>query len=91
MITTDVVKDWLDTLRAFQEKVDTKYGTSLGVLASGTWAKALSKKLIWLKEKEDILDLRRKLNTASDIITMLTLAAMGFAAILLSFGRGLED
>lgn len=76
------MKDWLDTLRAFQEKVDKKYGTSLRVSGSGNWAKDVSKKLIWLKEKEDILDLRRKLNSASDTITMLTLAAIGFVAIL---------
>lgn len=82
MVTTDVAKDWLDTLRAFQEKVDKKYGRSLGTSGSGNWMKDASKKLVWLKEKEDILDLRRKLNSASGTITMLTLAAMGFVAIL---------
>jgi hypothetical protein len=83
VITTDVAKAWLDTLRAFQEKVNKKYGKSCGDLGSGNWAKDVSKKFIWLKEKEDILDLRRKLNSASDIITMLTLASMGSVAIIL--------
>ncbi|KAE8447549.1 hypothetical protein EG329_010679 [Mollisiaceae sp. DMI_Dod_QoI] len=77
VITTDVVKDWLDTLRVFQEKVNKKYGVGLGGSGSGNWAKDVSKKIIWLKEKEDIVDLRRKLSSASDTITMLTLAAMG--------------
>lgn len=45
--------------------------------------KDVSKKFIWPKEKGDILDLRRKLNLASDTITMLTLAAMGPVAIIL--------
>jgi hypothetical protein len=73
VITTDAAKDWLNTLRAFQEKVDKKYGTSLGALGSGNWMKDVSKKFIWMKEKENILDLRRKLNSASHTITMLTL------------------
>jgi hypothetical protein len=34
--------------------------------------------MVWLKEKEDILELRRKLNSASDDnITVLIVAAMG--------------
>jgi hypothetical protein len=43
------------------------------------------KKVLWLKKKEDILDLRRKLSLASEIIIILTLMAMGFIAI--SFNR----
>ncbi|PQE09015.1 vegetative cell wall protein [Rutstroemia sp. NJR-2017a WRK4] len=83
-ITTDAAKDWLDTLRAFQDKADKKYGASLGASGgSGNLVKDISKKFIWMKEKEDILDLRRKLNSATDMITMSTLAAMGSVAILL--------
>jgi hypothetical protein len=81
VITTDVTKDWLDTLRAFQEKVDRKYGRYLAGSGSGSWVRDASKKVLWLKEKEDILDLRRKLSLASETITMLTLAAMGFVAV----------
>ncbi len=80
MITTDAAKDWLDTFRAFQVKVEKKYGASLGASGSGNWAKNVSKKFIWMKEKEDVLELRRKLSSASDTITMLTLATMGFVA-----------
>lgn len=85
MITTDVTKDWLDTLRAFQEKVDRKYGRCLAGSGSGNWVKDASKKVLWMKEKEDILELRRKLSSVSETITMLTLAAMGFVVVL--FGR----
>jgi hypothetical protein len=81
VITTDVTKDWLDTLRAFQEKVNRKYGRYLAGSGSGSWVRDTSKKVLWLKEKEDILDLRRKLSSASETITILTLAAMGFVAI----------
>jgi hypothetical protein len=81
VVTTDIAKDWLDTLRAFQEKVDKKYGGSLAASGSGNWVKDASKKVLWLKEKEDISDLRRKLSSASDTITMLTLAAMGFVIV----------
>lgn len=66
-------------------KIDKKYGTSLGARGSGSWVKDAGKRVVWLKEKEDILDLRRKLGSASDTITMLTLAAMGF---VLSFDMG---
>ncbi|PQE14012.1 Glycoside hydrolase superfamily protein [Rutstroemia sp. NJR-2017a BBW] len=78
VITTDAVKDWLDTLRAFQEKAGKKYGASLGTSGgSGNLVKDISKKFVWMKEKEDILDLRRKLSSATDTITVSTLAAMG--------------
>jgi hypothetical protein len=71
------VTEWKDTLLAFRLKFDKKYGTSLCAGGSGTWLKDASKKVVWLKEKEDILELRRKLGTASDMITILILAAMG--------------
>jgi hypothetical protein len=61
-------------------KVDKKYGPSLGLGGSGNWIKDAGKKIEWLKEKDDILDLRRKLGSASDSITMLTLAAIGSVA-----------
>jgi hypothetical protein len=77
------VKDWRDTLLAFRVKVNKKYETSLGIGGSGNWIKDAGKKVVWLKEKEDMLDLRRKLGLANDTITMMTLAAMGFVAILL--------
>lgn len=80
-VTKDAVKDWGGTLLAFRRKVDKKYGTSLSAVGSGNWLKDASKKVVWLKEKEDILDLRRKLHSASDTIMMLTLAALGFVAI----------
>ena len=80
-ITKDAAKDWRDTLLAFRGNVDRKYGTSLAGSGSGNWVKDASKKVIWLKKKEDILDLRRELGSASDAITMLTLAAMGFVTI----------
>ncbi|KAF4615625.1 hypothetical protein G7Y89_g15282 [Cudoniella acicularis] len=75
--TRNVVKDWRDILLVFRLKVDKKYGTSLSPGGCGNWLKDASKKVVWLKEKEDILELRRKLQMASDTITMLCLAAMG--------------
>jgi hypothetical protein len=75
--TNATIKDWRDILQMFRLKVDRKYGTSLAPGGSGNWIKDASKKVIWLKEKEDILELRRKLHTASDTISMLSLAAMG--------------
>jgi hypothetical protein len=76
-ITEHTVKEFRKTLLSFRLKVDKKYGTSLAAGSSGNWAKDAVKKVEWLKEKEDVLELRRKLQMASDTITMLVLAAMG--------------
>lgn len=76
-ITKDTVKEFRETLLAFRLKVDKRYGTSLAAGRSGNWAKDAAKKVGWLKEKEDVLELRRKLQMASDTIMMLVLAAMG--------------
>lgn len=75
--TKNAVQEWRDTLLAFRLKVDKKYGTSLSPGGSGNWIKDASKKVLWLKEKEDIVELRRKLRIASDTLMMLILAAMG--------------
>lgn len=75
--TRDLVKDLRDILLAFRLKVDKKYGTSMRAGGSGRWLKDASKKMLWLKEKEDILELRRKLHLASDTLTVLILAANG--------------
>lgn len=57
----------------FRLKLDKECGASLCADGSGSWIEDVSEKVVWLKEKEDILDLRRKLNFASDPITLLTL------------------
>jgi hypothetical protein len=75
--TRNIVKDWREILLAFRLKADKKYGTSLSPPGCGNWLKDASKKVVWLKEKEDILELRGKLRMASGSITMLCLAAMG--------------
>ncbi|KAH8820125.1 hypothetical protein F5884DRAFT_744486 [Xylogone sp. PMI_703] len=76
-IIKDKVKEWGDALLTFHLKIDKKYGKNLSPGGSGNWVKDTSKKVCWLKEKEDILNLRKKLQTASDTVTMLTLAAIG--------------
>ncbi|KAF8857708.1 hypothetical protein BDZ45DRAFT_427644 [Acephala macrosclerotiorum] len=73
----NAVKDWQDTLLAFRLKVDRMYGTSLSPGGCGNWLKDASKKVLWLKEKEDILELRRKLLMADKTINMLCRAAEG--------------
>ena len=76
-IANDTVQDWRDMLLAFRVKFDKKYGPSLRAGGCGNWVKDASKRVFWLNEKDDILNLRRKLHTASETIMMLTLAAMG--------------
>lgn len=75
--TTDMVKEWRTILIEFQAKINKRYGATLSAKGSGTWVKDASKKVLWLKEKNYVLDLRRKLQMASDTITLLCLAAMG--------------
>jgi hypothetical protein len=57
--------------------VDENYGTQLSAGGSGNWLKDASKKVVWLKEKENVLELRKKLHMASDTLVMSILAAMG--------------
>jgi hypothetical protein len=73
----EAIKDWRYILLTFRLKVEKKYGTSLSAGGSGNWLKDTSKKVRWLTEKEDVLELRRKLHLASDTLTMLVLTAMG--------------
>lgn len=77
IITKDTVGEFRGELLAFRLKVDKRYGASLAAGGSGNWAKDAAKKVVWLKEKEDILELRRKLQMVSDTITILVLAAIG--------------
>ena len=79
--TRDAVKDLRATLLAFRLKIDKKYGTSLCAAGSGKWLKDASKKVLWLKEKEDVLELRRRLHLAIGTLTVLILAAMEWVVI----------
>jgi hypothetical protein len=74
--TKEAINDLRDKLLTFRLKADKKYGTSLSSGGSGNWLKDTSRKVVWLKEKEDVLELRRKLQLASDTLTILVLAAM---------------
>jgi 2'-5' RNA ligase len=76
-ITKETVKDWKGILLAFREKTEKKYGASLSSDGSGNWAKDVSKKIAWVTKKEEVLELRRKLQTAINMIMMLVLAAEG--------------
>ena len=76
-IVKGVIEDWRHTLLAFRLKVDKKYGTSLNAGGSGYWLKDICKKVKWLKEKKDVINVRRKLQTASGALTMLIPAAIG--------------
>lgn len=75
--TKETIQGWRGTLLTFRLKVDKKYGTSLCAGGSGNWLKDASKNVMWLKEKEDVLELRRRLQSASDTLTLLILTAMG--------------
>lgn len=75
--TKDIVHNYRQILLEFRLNIDEKYGTSLVLGGSGNWFKDVAKKGLWLGEKEDVLELRRKLSTGTNAIIMLALAAMG--------------
>ena len=77
VITKQIVGGWRNNLLEFRVKVAKKYGDSLSSGGSGNWLKDAKHKVEWLKEKEDVLELRRKLHTASETIMMLILTAIG--------------
>ena len=68
--TKESIQGWRDVLLAFRLKVDRKYATSMSPGGSVNWAKDVSKKVLWLKEKEDI-DLMSRLQLASDTVSVL--------------------
>lgn len=71
-ITMDAIKDWRQELLDFQSKINKKYATNLCPAGSSNWFKDASKKIVWLKEKEDIVELRRRLHTFSDTVMLLS-------------------
>lgn len=72
------INDCQDILKTFRDKVDQKYRISLAASGSGSWVRDAGKKFLWLKEKDDVLELKRRLHRSSESITMLALAAMGY-------------
>lgn len=72
-----MVRDSREELLKFQEKIDRRYGTSLCSGGSGRWLKDSSRKFGWLREKEDVGELRRKLQMDCGIIHMFCNAAIG--------------
>lgn len=77
--TKSAMNGWRKTLFEFQLKFEKRYGASFQVGGSGKWVKDASKKFLWLKEKDDVVvKLRRQIQSASDMITLLVLAAIGF-------------
>lgn len=71
----DAIKDWRQVLMDFRSQMNKKYSASLCATGSGNRLKDASKKVLWLREKEDIVELRRKLHVFSDSIMLLSDAA----------------
>jgi hypothetical protein len=76
----DTAKDWRDVLLEFQVKVNKRYGASLCAGGSQSRIKDTANKFRWLTEKEDIANLRSRLQSGSQTVTMLTVTAMKYAA-----------
>jgi hypothetical protein len=89
-VTKHAVKEWRGSLCEFRLRFEKKYGASLRPGGSGNWAKDASKKVLWLKEKDDIIELKRRINSASSMITLLVLAAIGFVVSIFSVSMALR-
>lgn len=75
-LTREVIGEWKETLCGFQGKLERKYGKSLGTDGgSGNWVRDAGRKVAWLREKEEVGELRAKLHTFSDTMMMLSDAA----------------
>jgi len=81
-VTKNALEGWRDSLSEFRLKFEKKYGASLRHGGSGNWAKDTSKKFLWLKEKDEVEQLKQKIQSASDMITLFVLAAIGFVLSL---------
>ena len=76
-ISQTAATDTIDLLTNFRDKINRKYGKSFHANGSGSRVKDAGKKMLWLTEKNDIAELRRKLRDMSQAIIMLTLVANG--------------
>ncbi|CZR54355.1 uncharacterized protein PAC_04239 [Phialocephala subalpina] len=74
--TKAAVQDCRETLLRFKDSIERKYGLSLDSSGPKHWVKDTSKKLFWMKEREDIEALRKKLQMSSESIIMPTLVAV---------------
>ena len=52
--------------------------TPLAPSGSGNWFKDVGQKILCIKEKEEVAELKRKLESSTQKITFLTLAAVGY-------------
>ncbi|CZR62688.1 uncharacterized protein PAC_12585 [Phialocephala subalpina] len=82
-IIKDTIGDWREILFDFRTKIEKKYGRRLGLgeperRGAVKWLRDAPKKVSWLTEREDIVELRTKLQGASGTITMLAIAAMEY-------------
>jgi len=76
-VANEIARDSQVMLNAFREKVDRKYGSTLGVQNSPTKFKAAAKKIGWIREKEEIAELKAKLQASINSIALLIAAAVG--------------
>lgn len=85
-VTNEVAKDCQVILNDFREKVDRKYGSTLGVqrpLTRSARVKAAGRKIGWVREKDEVIALKAKLQASINSIALLISAAVGY--VLLPF------
>lgn len=89
VLANEVAKDSQVTLNEFRKKVERKYGSMLGtqgpvdVMAG---VKAVGKKIGWVREREEVAELKTKLQAGVNSIALLISAAVGYLLFKTSFG-----
>lgn len=77
-VTAEVVLDCQAAFNEFRDKFDRKYGSTLGADGAAGRFKTAGKKIMWLKEKEDIFQLKSRLQTSCGSISVLLSTAIGY-------------
>lgn len=73
------VENWQNELLGFRAKFEAKYSRSFDrpkYMGIKEWLRDIPSKFYWLTEKEDIVELRRRLLSASSTIAKLVLEAV---------------
>jgi len=63
---------WRRELLEFQSNLNKKCASCLCIAGSGNWLEDASKIVMWLKEKEDIADIRKNLHIFSKSILIMS-------------------
>lgn len=77
-VAEGVVNACQDVLYKFRDKVERKYGSTLGVSGDGGFSKTTGKKVVFLTERTEVNELRASLQSSTGTLSVLISTAIAF-------------